>query len=112
MVAENFQIKKSGHNYYVPCQQPEGSVDFFFGRSSDIGQITISVPFSELAIPANLQLTGDQGQTLCMFGLQPASAWSALGGFLSFGDTFLRSTYFVVNLDAQTISLAQASEEL
>lgn len=104
-LAKSFDVKKSGSNYYVPCQQPQGHTELLFGGS--IAPITISVPFSELAIPANLQPGGDQGQDLCMFGFQPVSAWGVSSGMMSFGDTVLRSAYLMINLDTNLVGLSQ-----
>lgn len=107
-VSESFEVKKSGSNYYVPCQQPQSDVELLFGDSATT--VVISVPFSELAIPANLQQDGDRGQDLCMFGFQPVSAWSGPAEMVSFGDTILRSAYLVVNFDTNLVVLSQAIE--
>lgn len=107
-VIKSFEVEKSGSNYYVPCKQPQGQVELVFGASG--AAITVSVPFSELAIPANLQFGGDEAQDLCMFGFQPVSGYSGSGGMMSFGDTVLRSAYLIVNLDTGLIALSQAVE--
>lgn len=51
-VSKSFEVKKSGSNYYVPGQQPQGDIELLFGGSA--APPVISVLFSELAIPANL----------------------------------------------------------
>ena len=107
-VSKTFDVKKSGNNYYVPCQQPGGHVELLFGGSTQPIPIIVSIPFSELAVPANLQPGGDQNQDQCMFGFQPVSAWSGSNGMMSFGDTVLRSAYLLVNLDTKMVALSQA----
>jgi hypothetical protein len=80
----------NGNVYYtVDCgiQSLEGSVDYGFPG------VTISVPFSELALP-------NSGGSVCTFGFYPDTA-----NF--FGDTFLRSAYVVYDLDNKEIGLAQ-----
>jgi hypothetical protein len=75
--------------YYVDCgiASWEGSVDYGFPG------ITISVPFSELALPVT-------GESYCLFGFYPDTQ-------NLFGDTFLRSAYVVYDLDNKEIGLAQ-----
>jgi hypothetical protein len=77
--------------YTVDCgiASREGSVDYGFPG------VTISVPFSELALSVT-------GESYCTFGLSPAS-----GNI--FGDTFLRSAYVVYDLDKKEIGLAQSN---
>lgn len=74
------------------CTLGQGSVNFGLGG----GAVTISVPFSELAIK--------DSDGYCWLGFQKAGDDTVL----SLGDTFLRSAYVVYNYDAMTISVAQA----
>ena len=75
------------------CTLGQGFVNFGLGG----GTVTISVPFSELAIQ-------DTDGT-CYLGFQEVGD----DPVLSLGDTFLRSAYVVYDFDAMTISLAQAT---
>jgi len=81
----------------------DGSLDFGFGGS---GGTTISVAFSELAIPLydnqGHHLTFADGSDACQFGLSPATS----GEPILLGDTFLRSAYVVYDLDSQEIGIA------
>jgi hypothetical protein len=80
----------NGNAYYtVDCSigSVEGSIDYGFPG------VTISVPFSELAIP-------DSGESYCLFGFIPDT-------LNLFGDTFLRSAYVVYDLDQKEVGLAQ-----
>ena len=79
-------------SYYVPCELPSGYLTYGFG---DGPEVTINVPFSELAVPLS---SGE-----CFFGFLPQD-----NVVLSFGDTFLRSAYVNYDFDASTIGLAQA----
>lgn len=77
-------------------QTADGTLDFEFGGT---GGPVIKVPFSEFAIPLEIDTWG-----LCQLGLMPATDPN-LGVIL--GDTFLRSAYVVYDLDSKQISLAQ-----
>lgn len=90
-LARRFGATLLGNNYVVHCNLGSGSVEFTFGG----GAKTISVPFSELALPRN---------GLCLFGFQPAGN----NRILSLGDTFLRSAYVVYDFDDMVIGIAQA----
>jgi len=107
-VAEYFGVTADRYyGYIVPCNIGgwNGTLDFGFGSNN--GPI-IQVLFSELVIP----LTDEQGQPLqfnngqdvCMFGVQPTPA----EGIYLLGDTFLRSAYVVYDLDAKQVAIAQA----
>jgi hypothetical protein len=80
----------NGNTYYtVDCGigSVEGSVDYGFAG------VTISVPFSELALP-------NGGGSSCLFGFLPDTT-------NLLGDTFLRSAYVVYDLDNKEVGLAQ-----
>jgi hypothetical protein len=76
-------------SYTVDCgiASWEGSVDYGFPG------VTISVPFSEFALPVS-------GESYCGFGFIPDTE-------NLFGDTFLRSAYVVYDLDENEIGLGQ-----
>ena len=78
----------------------QGTLSFGFG--GDNGP-RISVPFSELALPAadpqGKPLTFEDGSPACRFGLFASSE-------TLFGHTFLRSAYVVYDLDALKIGIA------
>lgn len=90
--------QNSYYNWKVDCDLSETDGYVNFGLGGD--DIIISVPFSELAVPNNIDDTGG-----CLFGLQPAGD----NNVISFGDTMLRSAYVVYNYDDMTIGIAQAS---
>jgi len=80
----------NGNVYYtIDCgiASSGGTVDYGFPGA------TISVPFSELALPVS-------GESYCLFGFLPDTT-------NLFGDTFLRSAYVVYQLDQKEIGLAQ-----
>jgi len=90
---------------YVECSlaNQDSSIDFAFG-----GQ-TISVPYNELVLDLASnseggQLTFENGQPACIFGIAPAE-----GSTPVLGDTFLRSAYVVYDLANNQISLAQTN---
>lgn len=76
-------------SYTVDCgiASVQGSVDYGFPG------VTISIPFSELALPVS-------GESFCGFGALPDTT-------NLFGDTFLRSAYVVYDLDQKEVGLAQ-----
>ena len=85
--------------FLVNCDQGgEGTMDFRLGGPS--GGI-ISVPFSELVVPTGGLSTQTAAQ--CVFGIQLAEVDVVLG------DTFLRSSYVVVDFDNRSVSFAQAN---
>ena len=88
--ARIFAANLQGNIYKADCNPGTG-----FSNA-----VTISVPFSELAVPNALDDTGG-----CVFGFIPAGDQPVV----SFGDAFLRSAYVTYGYDAMTISLAQAS---
>lgn len=98
-IAREFGVKKSGDNYYSSCEQPPGGIEFRFGSS----HLSITVPFSEFTLPADLQPERDTQENLCMFGLRPTSLWGGGDDMLSFGDTILQSAYLVVDYDSLKI---------
>ena len=71
------------------------TVDFTFSSPK------ISVPASELVIPAG---TDQLGNTICIFGISPAEGTTPV-----LGDTFIRSAYVVYDLSNNEISLAQTN---
>jgi hypothetical protein len=84
-------------------QAYKGTLDFGFVGS---GGPVISVPFSELSYPytddSGNQMSFDNGNTACYFGLAPTQDNTQI----LFGDTFLRSAYVVYDLDRQEIAIA------
>jgi hypothetical protein len=89
----------------VDCEQfgsYQGTLDFGFGGPD--GPV-ISVPFSELTLPL---LDGAGNPILfsntCRFGIQP----TLNGEPILFGDTFLRSSYVLYDLDNMLIGVAPA----
>ena len=98
-------VNSQSYGALVQCNLStyQGTLDYGFGGN---GGPTISVPFSELVIPAadeqGKPLTFDDGSPACFFGLTPASE----GEPILFGDTFLRSAYVVYDLDSQQIGIA------
>lgn len=89
---------------FVPCALREQNASITFRFSSPAA---IAVPMRQLVLSADdasgNQLTYPDGVPACLFGILPAeNAPSVLG------DTFLRSTVTVVDLENNEISLAQA----
>ncbi|KAM5345471.1 hypothetical protein ACJ41O_011333 [Fusarium nematophilum] len=91
---------------YVPCDLADddtGNLTFSF---SDPAEIT--VPLSELVLDftdiTGRQLSFDNGEPACMFGIAPSPSRTSI-----LGDTFLRSAYVVFDLDNNEISLAQSN---
>jgi hypothetical protein len=91
-----------------PCStgSVSGSLDFQFAGAN--GPV-IKVPISELVYPI-YNTDGSQpklpdGQTVCSFGIEPASSLGSDVALL-FGDTLLRSAYVVYDLYNQRIGLA------
>lgn len=84
-------------------QSYKGTLDFGFAGS---GGPVISVPFSELVYPYTddygNQLSFENGNTACYFGLAPARDNTPI----LLGDTFLRSAYVVYDLDNKEIAIA------
>jgi hypothetical protein len=97
-------VNDDNYGYLVYCsiRQYEGSLDYGFGGST--GPV-ISVKYEELAIPVYLengtQLTFSDGSFACAFGLFPVVD----GEQILFGDTFLRSSYAVYDLENKRIAL-------
>lgn len=89
---------------YVDCSLANNASTLDFDFS---GQ-TIQVPYNELVLDVGSsdggQLTFQNGQAACVFGIAPAQ-----GSEPVLGDTFLRSAYIVYDLDSNTISLAQTN---
>ncbi|GAM87612.1 hypothetical protein ANO11243_056390 [Dothideomycetidae sp. 11243] len=98
----------------VSCQlgrdsNSNGTIDFGFGKNG--GGPVISVPYSEIAVPAIDPTTGEQlmdehGQPVCLFGVGSVNQLGD-GAPLLFGDTFLRSAYLVYDLENKQVGLAQ-----
>lgn len=93
-------------NVQYDNQQQLAVVDCKLANSQDTIDFTftspkISVPASELVIPAG---TDQLGNTVCIFGINPAH-----GNTPVLGDTFLRSAYVVYDLGNNEISLAQTN---
>lgn len=63
----------------------------------------ISVDYSELTLEQQgTQSSSDPAD--CIFGFAPSGS-----GFVSLGDTFLRSAYVIYNFDSLEISIAQSN---
>jgi len=99
------QYDNSQGTAYAPCSLAniDATLDFTFSSPK------ISVPMNELIInpgPAENggQLTLDNGDAACIFGIAPAQ-----GSTPVLGDTFLRSAYVVYDLDNNEISIAQTN---
>jgi hypothetical protein len=88
-------VSKDG-DLIVPCSlaSSPATVDFQFGNSN--GPV-IQVPISQFV----LQGSADA----CSWGILP----SAAGESLLFGDTFMRSGYFVYDLDGMQVAMAQTN---
>lgn len=90
----------------VPCSLRgyNGSINFGFSGYQ------IHVNFSELVIDAEdiygYPLTFDDGEQLCFFGIFPES--DSNGSYV-LGDTFLRATYLVYDLDNEQVGLANTN---
>ena len=95
--AWNVQYDSQQQVAIVDCNlaNSKNTVDFTFSSPK------ISVPASELVIPAN---TDRQGNTVCIFGINPADGTTPV-----LGDTFIRSAYVVYDLSNNEISLAQTN---
>ncbi len=93
-------------NVQYDNQQQVAIVDCNLANSQDTVDFTfsspkISVPASELVIPAG---TDQLGNTICIFGISPADGTTPV-----LGDTFIRSAYVVYDLSNDEISLAQTN---
>ena len=93
-------------NVQYDNQQQVAIVDCNLANSKDTVDFTfsspkISVPASELVIPAG---TDQQGNIICIFGINPADGTTPV-----LGDTFIRSAYVVYDLANNEISLAQTN---
>jgi hypothetical protein len=92
-----------GYLVYCNISHYEGTLDYGFGGSR--GPV-ISVKYVELAIPVYFKngthLKFSDGSYACSFGIFPVSD----GEQILFGDTFLRSSYVVYDLDNKQIALA------
>ncbi|EWG46661.1 hypothetical protein FVEG_07058 [Fusarium verticillioides 7600] len=90
---------------YVPCDIGNDSGNFTF-KFKDSAEISVSL--SEMVLDftdvTGNQLSFDNGQAACTFGIAPTT-----GDFSILGDTFLRSAYVVFDLDNNEISLAQSN---
>ena len=90
----------------VPCslRSYTGSIDFGFSGYQ------IHVNFSELVVDAydiyGYPITFSDGEQLCFFGIFPDSGSD---GSYVLGDTFLRATYLVYDLDNEQIGLANTN---
>ncbi|MCJ1472968.1 hypothetical protein MMC13_001617, partial [Lambiella insularis] len=91
--------------YILPCFLGDGQTDFFFGFNNDPDAI-IDVPLRALMSP--LMVNGapqvdEDGDALCQLSVDAAaSGWAVLG------DSFMRSAYFVFDLEDNYIFMAQA----
>lgn len=92
-----FQVSSENGAPVMTCKPPEGYFTFGFGVGP---AVSIDVLFSEIAVPD--EYLPDQD---CLFGFEAPDPNTPV---ISFGDTFLRSAYVYYDIDAGTISLAQA----
>lgn len=96
-------------NIACSAQSSDISLSLVFG-----GAATINVPIRELLAPVydsatNVQNTTASGEPLCTFMITPdTSGEAAQQGFLTLGDSVLRSMYVVFDLDNAQVSIAQA----
>jgi hypothetical protein len=92
-----------GYLVYCNISSYEGTLDYGFGGSQ--GPL-ISVKYAELAIPIynkdGTHLTFPDGSYACSLGMFPV----ADGEEILFGDTFLRSSYVVYDLENKQVALA------
>ncbi|KAF5008392.1 hypothetical protein FDECE_5330 [Fusarium decemcellulare] len=90
---------------YVPCDLADDTGNFTF-RFSDPAEIT--VPLSEMVLDVTditgRQLSFDNGEPACMFGIAPSPSSTSI-----LGDTFMRSAYVVFDLENNEVSLAQSN---
>ncbi|KAF4972498.1 hypothetical protein FZEAL_9578 [Fusarium zealandicum] len=90
---------------YVPCDLADETGNLTF-RFSDPAEIT--VPLSELVLDLTdingRQMSFDNGEPACMFGIAPAPSKTYI-----LGDTFLRSAYVVFDMGNNEVSLAQSN---
>jgi hypothetical protein len=90
--------------WVVPCslRKGSGSLNFGFGHLGP----TINVPFSEITIPTysnNDTENYSNGAQKCLLLIEATA-----GDLFLFGDSFLRNTYAVYDMDNNRIALAQA----
>ncbi|KAG8415048.1 hypothetical protein J3458_008930 [Metarhizium acridum] len=87
---------------FVNCSLQNKIASMTFNFSSPA---SVTVPMNEMLInvsdTAGEQLTFDNGEPACLFGILPAGRSSSV-----LGDTFLRSAYVVYDTDNNEISLA------
>lgn len=89
--------------YVYSCNQPSDEY-----LTYNFNGVSIKVPLSDLPIP--LLVNGVKSNEICAVGIISTPAKDEYGKTLSIlGDNFLRSSYAVFNLDANTIRLGQAS---
>ena len=109
--ALNVQYSEREGSAYCSCSLAQESITLDFKFTSP----TISIPFTELVINPDVDITeerlshnkrqqGNNGESLCIFGVAPSGSSSAV-----LGDTFLRSAYVVYDLANNRISLAQTN---
>jgi len=98
------QYSSSNGAAFVPCSLADNTTTLNFTFSSP----TISVPMSELVLPAatanGRPLVEADGTKVCLFGIAPAGSSTAV-----LGDTFIRSAYLVYDLSNNEISIAQTT---
>ncbi|KAF5023742.1 hypothetical protein F66182_4175 [Fusarium sp. NRRL 66182] len=99
------QYEEGDQTAHVPCDLADdpGGLTFYFDGSAQI-----TVPLSELVLDVTdsreRQLSFDNGEAACTFGIAPAQSDVSI-----LGDTFLRSAYVVFDLENNEISLAQSN---
>ena len=84
---------------YLPCSRTHANVSLTYHFGGPNGP-TINVPLSSLA-PTYAYT--DNGVDLCYVDMDP------LGGNVALGDSFMRSGYFVFDLENNQIAMAQAA---
>ncbi|KAK7514401.1 aspartic peptidase domain-containing protein [Phyllosticta citriasiana] len=100
------------NEWFVPCAlgSQGASINFSFGGA---GGPTIPILLEDLCLPftdiEDKKIPLDDGEQFCRFGILPMGDRGDDGLAAIFGDTFLRSTYAVYDLNQNVIALAKAN---
>jgi len=93
-------------SYTLPCSYGATSGNFSFGFNDNPSAV-INVPLSALIDPIYLNgtaQTDEQGNALCKLSVDAAAS-----DYVVLGDSFMRSGYFVFDLENNVIAMAQAN---